>query len=173
MAEESNSSKKKISPVTIVLVVIIIALVGGGVYAYQQLSTQMTENQGIKTEPNVVLNDEDAEEFLKDKIGSIRISMNQRIACERNSEGKLIGKIGVENKNDFQYMFRVYLADTGEALYESGLIPPDGKVDEIPIEKDLEVGKHSVNVLFDAISTEDNQTSLGSTGINTDLLVYS
>lgn len=171
MAEESNN-KKKINPVTIVLIVIIMALVGGGAYYFNVLSKQMTESQGLKTDPNIVLNDEDAAEYLKDKVGAIRISMNQRVGTERNDEGKLIGKVGIENKNDFQYMVRFYIADTGECIYESGLIPPGGKLDEIPIDMDLEVGKYNINVIYDAISAEDNQTSLGSTGINTDLLVY-
>jgi cell division protein YceG involved in septum cleavage len=169
-----KSSKKKFSPLIIVLIVIIIALIGGGAFFavnyFNSSKDSDTDENGIKTEPNVFLNDEDAEEYLKDKVSAINVTINRIVYCEEK-DGKLMGKVGLENKNDFQYMVQFSVPDTGEVVYTTGLIPPGGKLDEIPVETDWKAGEYTVNAIFTAISAEDNKTNIGQTGIEVPFVV--
>lgn len=167
MAEGSNQ-KKGFNPITLVLIVIIIALLGGGVYLFTQLNSVET---GMKSEPNVFLDDESADAYLEDKVTSISVNMSQKIYCEKDEQGKLVGEINAVNDNDFQYMIQFIMADTGETLYETGLIQAGNQLKSIPINMEFEPGRYPVNVIFNAISSEDNQTNLGSVGINVEMVV--
>lgn len=171
MAEEN--AKKKFNPVIAILIVIIIALIGGAaVFGMKYLeAVNSKQESGIKTEPNVFLNDEDAEKFVEDKVSSINISMTQTIRCYTNDEGKLMAKVNLVNRNEHQYLAQFVMADTNEVIYTTGLIPPDGELEEIPIEMDLESGTYSVNAIFSLISEKDNETDIGSSGVNVNMVV--
>lgn len=165
MADGSNL-KKNFNPLTLILIAIII--VGGGIFLYMQLNQPET---GIKTESNLFMGDDEAAEYKNEMVPSMRLTMSSRIYCEKKEDGTFAGKVSIENNNDFQYMIRFIMADTNEVIYETGLIPPGGKIEEIPVNMKLEPGTYAVNAIFTAISEKDNQTDLGSSGLNTEMVV--
>ena len=168
---KKNKSKKPI----IILIIIVIAavLAAGGYFLFGYINQLKADanNNGIVTEPNVFFNDEDAEKYLADKVSSINVTIYRSITAGKDENGKLIANVGLENKNDHQYIVEFSLADTGEKLYTTGLIPAGSTLKTIPIDKELAPGEYSVNAMFTVVSEKDNKTSLGSTGINVDMTV--
>ncbi len=171
-----ETKKKKLSfkVIIVVLAVVILgALVCGGIYLKNYIN-EIKADSGIKEEPNVFFDDESAEEYMKDMVSSIGVHMNQRISCAITEDGSRIARVNVQNDNDFQYIVKFVLVEDDKTtdLYTSGLVPPGGKIETIPINEELEPGTYSVNVIFTAISGKDNRTDIGSTGLNTDMEVF-
>ena len=169
--EDNNPNKKSKAMFIVIPVVIVLVIVVCGGYFTMNYIKELKENSGIKTESNVFFDDEEAEEYLADKVSNIRVTMSQTVSCERDKDGVLMGRVNLENKNEFQYMVEFFLDDSDEPIYTTGLIPPGGKLEAIPIDKDLKPGSYPLVAVFTAISEEDNQTNLGSTGISVDMQV--
>lgn len=173
---DSLESKKKIEPIMIIIPIVAVIVIGVAVGGYylnnyiKGLKSQYTES-GVVTDPNVFFNDEDAEEYLADRVPAINIIMLQSMTCYRDEDGNMFAKVGLNNQNEHQYMVEFTMELTGELIHRTGLIPPGGKLDVIPIDMDLKPGTYSVNAIFTAVSEEDNKTDLGSAGINVDMYV--
>ncbi len=166
---ENKSNKGIIIALIAVIVVLIIG--GAGFFVYYEFfrEEEQSQQQGIVEEPNMFFNDEDAEEYMKDKVSSILVSMSSRMTTRKTEDGKIMIVAGIDNKNDFQCKMDFEI--NGELIAETGLVQPGASVPEVELKKDLEPGTYEVNVIFTAISTEDNQTSLGAVGSAVDLIV--
>lgn len=169
----ASPQKKNSSPKMLIILVLVIVIGGGAVWAVNyinQLKGELANSGGIKTEPNMFMSDEEAEEYVKDKVDSINVTMNTNVVCEKDENGVVMAHVGLENLNDFQYVVKFDL-ESGETIAQTGLVPAGREVDKVALTKPLEQGTYAVNAIFTAISSEDNQTSLGATGISVDFIV--
>jgi uncharacterized membrane protein YkoI len=181
--EEINSDstpapKQKVNPTIVILVAIIIALVAvGGVLAYKYAyatvdnTNQESMGDGLVTDPNVFLTEEDAEAYQNKMIPSLNVNMLREVVCERNEEGQLVADVNIKNDNENQYRVQFIDSYSGDVIYTSGLIPAGSTLPQITLAKDLKPGTYDISVIFSYVSEEDNKTDLGSTGISIDFIV--
>lgn len=107
------------------------------------------------------LTKEEIENELNSKVkeGEITISMNKYpVFKDGTSEGNLL--IVNESKNLYPQVVQIYLSDTDELIYQSGLIPIGSRIDSASLDVDLDKGTYDCYVMFNNID-EETGTILG------------
>jgi flagellar basal body-associated protein FliL len=173
-----SGSKKKFNPVIPIVIIVIVALIGvGGVYAMNYINDLKSQveskdnGSGLKLESSVFFDEDEAKEHEDNSVKAINVTMNSIVRCSRNSDGQLIANVGLENRNDFQYVVELIEEESNETILRTGLIPAGANVDEVALTKEIEPGDYNVSALFYAVSEEDNETVIGSSGISVELIV--
>jgi hypothetical protein len=157
--------------VVVILMAIIIALL-----CYQKF--------GRKAEPANAL-----EASLKAKLGQLDGKSESEIQEELNrvieegmfhisinttpvfANGEAEGNLEIENvpNNHYSMVVQIALQDTGEQIYDSGLIEPNYHIQKDVLEKDLDAGEYAAVATFHAYDME-TQEEIGSTAC--EMMIY-
>lgn len=158
-------SKKKKTVIVIVIIVLVALLSVGTMAMIRYIDSLRKENNqaGLKTQSNVIL-DENAEPDLREKVSSVNVNIRKNIVIEKNDNGKYTMKLGLNNGNEHQYMFTITVDD--KEIYRSDLIPAGASLPEVELDNiNLESGSYEAVVIFSVINEKDNQSVMGSTGV--------
>ena len=91
------------------------------------------------------------------------ISMPGYSELRMHADTNLLGSVWLNSKENSCYLrFTLRLTDTGEILYQSGLIAPGMAVLESALTRSLSRGEYSVDLLIEAFSMEKNPIPLNS-----------
>lgn len=166
--EEKKKKKKKIVIVIIIVILIILLILGGiALWKYIQWLKAKKETNPMKIQPNVVTGDEDPR---GERVTGINVNIRNGLKIDKNDNGKYTLTLDLKNGNDFQYMFTITVGN--QEIYASGLIPAGGELPAVELDDvNLDSGSYEAIVVFSAISEKDNETVLGSTGLELDLQV--
>lgn len=125
---------------------------------------------GFKVDDNVVMGDREtkSQEEIQDELnkqveeGMINISMNTYPEFE---SGTASGNLLITNDkvNVYPQFVEIYLADSEELIYQSGLIPVGGRIDNAKLSVDLDKGKYDCIAYFNAVD-EETQEIVGKAG---------
>lgn len=167
-----NSGKSNKGVIIALVAVIVVLVIGGGAFGMWMLYNKDSAYDpnatvGIQEDANIFFDDESAEEHLQKRVSNINVTMSTVASVRKTDDGKMMALVNLNNKNDFQYKVDfILVADDGnELIAETGLVPAGAKVPEVELKRELPPGTYDVSAVFYAISEEDNQTSLGSTGL--------
>lgn len=85
--------------------------------------------------------------------------------------GTAMGTLNIESdaKNRHPQVVQIYLADTGELIYQSGMIPVGQWVTQGKLLKDLDAGLYPCYVIFNAV--DNSGVILGQAATNTNIRV--
>lgn len=110
---------------------------------------------------------EEIGDLLNQKVaeGMVNIGIAAEPIFEENGKK---GRIGIENIEANHYSFQVTLTltDTGEKLYESGIIDPGYYVEYIELEKHLPAGNYPATAVFSTYSLDESQDKIAETRVN-------
>jgi hypothetical protein len=86
-------------------------------------------------------------------------------------DGESEGNLEIENvpNNRYSMVVQIALKDSGEQVYDSGLIEPNYHIQKDVLEKDLDAGEYAATATFHAYDRETQQ-EIGSTAC--DMLMY-
>lgn len=130
----------------------------------------VSENTGIGMESHLVLGPSDktldeqlAEAQKKVDEGQIGIKMNTNVTMQK---GCTEGEVLIENpaRNTKSFVVNICLADTGEEVYRSGMIPPNSYIEKADFTKELEPGVHNATAYFTTYTPEGVKD--GQAGVN-------
>lgn len=160
--EASKKKKGTIQKVIAVIVILLLAILIG-LFAWTRFAAQKSD--AAKLEETVKAKLGQLEDKSNDEIqaaldeviaeGSLRISINENpVFATGDSEGSL----KIENHPNNHYNMRVIITmtDTGEELYNSGLMPINSHIDADKLEKDLEPGEYDATATFTAYDVESD-----------------
>lgn len=142
----------------IAIVVALLILLLGGILAYRHFV-------GVKPNDAILL-----EESVKAKLGQLEDKSNEEIEAALNeiveegsvcisinmnpvfSSGDAEGTLKIENgpMNLYNQRVVITLADTGEEIYHSGLMPVDSHIQTDKLEVELEAGEYDAIATFHA-----------------------
>lgn len=114
---------------------------------------------------------EEIQAELNSKVadGMINISMNLNpIFKDGSSEGNLL--IVNEEINKYPQVIEIYLNDTEELIYKSGVIPVGSKVETGRLVTDLDMGTYPCTAYFNAVNAENGEL-VGRAGASIEITV--
>ena len=115
---------------------------------------------------------EEISDLLNAKIeeGMVNIGIAAEPIFEENGKK---GRIGIENIEANRYSFQVdiILDETGEKLYQSGLIDPGYYIEFIELERQLQAGDYEATAIFSTYSLDESEDRIAETRVKLTLHV--
>lgn len=109
---------------------------------------------------------EEIDELLNQKVeeGMVNIGIAAEPVFE---EGGKKGRIGIENIAANRYSFQVVIAldETGEKLYESGIIDPGYYIEFIELNRTLESGDYPATAVLSTYSLDESEDKIAETHV--------
>lgn len=164
--------RKKIRRI-VTAIVVILMLLFGAVLGWRMLNAPDALEMSVRAELGQLegKSNDEIEEALNRVVeeGYMNISINVNPTfVNGTSEGTLQIENGPANKyNQFVTITR---DDTGEVIYESGILPPNYHIQEDVLLIDLEAGDYPCTASFVAYDEEQNEVGMASAKITITVL---
>ncbi len=176
MAEQREKKQKKGKVLWLVILVLLI-LLGAAAGMYIRLMKDQEKSRLSRDElalggllPGKT--SQEIEELLNAKIeeGMVNIGIAAEPVFEENGKR---GRLGIENieANNYSFQVTLILNDTGETVYESGLIDPGFYIEFVELSKTLKAGDYPAKAKFVTYSLDESEDKIGETNINITLHV--
>lgn len=159
---ESNSNKKGGKLAFAVCIAIITILVGVVIYL---LAVRPKPQEEETVRRNVVVNEENVEEVLatlseqRTPPGSYEVTMNSTWNFENGEAASSNAYVKNAEANTNAVYFDVTLADTGETLYESPILPIGSYLEEITLDTVLSAGSYDCLITYHLLDENDKSIS--------------
>lgn len=168
VTEKKEKNDKKAVWFLLFLLLLLLGICGGIIY---KLSRPEDRNRLARDElalggmlPGKT--PEEIDELLNAKIaeGMVNIGIAAEPIFERNGKK---GRIGIENIEANRYSFQVTLTEdeTGETLYESGIIDPGYYIEFVELKKNLPAGDYPATALFSTYSLDESEDKIAETRV--------
>jgi len=172
--ENENKNEKKRKSKKIVLIIILIALIViGCVIAFVLISNANSNQSGTKVqgENGKGLAFEENQEKKNVLIKSVTMPGWDRIDIAANTKNVVVDFYNPEeNKDNFYLTYELYLEDTGEVLYKSGLIKPGDHVREITLSRALSPGTYKAVIHIQPYTADENLTAKNDALVHVNLV---
>lgn len=169
---EEGMEQKKRKKWTIVVVVIVVAAIavgalylGGFFDGFGQSKRQRDRDAAMGQLPYKSAEEMQAGINQVVEEGMFNISINSNPIFE---DGRTEGNLGIENIPGNQYLMQVTITldDTGQTVYESGLIEPGYYIDKAKLTMPLAAGEYPATALFTAVNPENETDEIGTGAAN-------
>lgn len=154
--KEKNKELKKIKRLIIILFLLLFLLVSGiGFAIYTVIKNKEVEETYVDLDAKLGILPGMSLEEIQSRLnqvveeGMVNISINPEPEFEN---GSAKGNLRIENvaANHYDYIVTITLDDTGEEIYQSGVISPGYYVDEAKLTKELPKGDYNATAVFKA-----------------------
>lgn len=179
VSTKAPAKKGRLWKIITTLVVIMLAVMVG-LLAWQKMkpaeSNALLED-AVRAELGQLegKSDSEIEEALNQQVeeGSMAISINAKPVFVN---GSAAGSVQIENAKANHYAQNVTITrdDTGEVIYESGIIKPDEHIDTDVLDVELPQGEYPCTAIFTAYDISDGQQlEVGTVGAQITISVLS
>lgn len=161
----------------ILLLLFFILLLGAVVYYFAVLQPAQRSVTGGQREAAAlqgslnVMTEEEIQEALNNIVeeGMFRISIASNIIAIEDD----MAQMRIENNLQNRYVMQVtmYLDETGEEIYRTGLIDPGYYIQEAKFDKHLDPGEYNATAIFTALYP-DTEEIVGTVGANVKIHVF-
>lgn len=172
--KESSSQtdkKAKKGKLQLLIILLLLALLALGAGMYYQLTKE--EPLDRLARDSLALGGmlpgktpEEISDLLSEKVeeGMVNIGIAAEPIFEENGKK---GRIGIENIAANRYSFRVTLTldETGEVLYESGLIDPGYYIEFVELKRNLQAGDHPATASIVTYSLDETEDEIAETRV--------
>lgn len=172
MEEKKNSKgiSKKTFIISIIIMVIVFAGIIGLVWMFL---SDKPKKSDAGLDPNVVTRDNKNGKSLEEiqaEVDASKIGVEIASNCIFET-GESYGELNIANtsENGKSFLVRFCLKDTGEEIYKSGRIPPNGKIETAMLDKPLDKGVYNVVAYFESFN-EDGDAD-GNVGLDITLTI--
>jgi len=172
-----KKEKKGRARLLVILLLILLLLLGvcGGII-YKMMTT---EEKSRLARDELALGGllpgktpEEISDLLNAKIeeGMVNIGIAAEPIFEENGKK---GRIGIENieANSYSFQVDIILDETGEKLYQSGLIDPGYYIEFIELERQLQAGDYEATAIFSTYSLDESEDRIAETRVKLTLHV--
>lgn len=137
-------------------------------------SAEKEAGNGLEYESNVVLDDQDelqkAVDALYEKAAKGQMALEMQTQASSKDGSQFTCYLANAKKNTYDMYMVLYLDDTQEEIYRSGLIPVGGRLEEFTISQTLEAGNHEATLVYNQVE-EDRQTVHAQVNVGLTLIV--
>jgi len=172
--KENNSQtgkKEKKGKLQLLIILLLLALLALGAGMYYQLTKE--EPMDRLARDSLALGGmlpgktpEEISDLLSEKVeeGMVNIGIAAEPVFEQNGKK---GRLGIENIAANRYSFRVTLTldETGETIYESGLIDPGYYIEFVELNKKLQAGDHPATAGIVTYSLDETEDEIAETRV--------
>lgn len=171
--ERKNTFQKVMSVIVVLLMAIII-----GMFAWVHFGPEKSDAESLEDSVKAKLgqledkSNDEIQAALDEVIeeGSLRISINENPVFPN---GESEGSLKIENHPNNHYNMRVVITlnDTGEEIYNSGLMPINSHIETDTLEHALEKGEYEAMATFTAYDVEtDAEVGQAMAGVRISVL---
>lgn len=158
-------SKKTFILSFLALIVVCATIVGTLLYINSNKDKETKSEAGL--DKNVVTRENSKDKTLEElqaEVDESKIGVEIASTCIYET-GSSYGQVNIANtsQNGKSFLVRFVLAETGEEVYKSGRIPPNGAIKTAMLDKPLEKGEYDAVAYFESF-TEDGQAD-GNVGL--------
>ncbi len=167
--EKQNKKNEKGKQQLIIVILLALLALGGGMYY------QLTKEEPLDRLARDALalggmlpgkTAEEISDLLNEKVeeGMVHIGISAEPVFEQNGKK---GRLGLENIEANRYSFRVTvtLDDSGEVLYESGMIDPGYYIEFIELNRKLQAGDYPATATIVTYSLDVTEDVIGETRV--------
>ncbi|MBD5545539.1 MAG: hypothetical protein HDR01_15170 [Lachnospiraceae bacterium] len=137
-------------------------------------SPEEEEGNGLEYEANVVLDDQDelqkAVDALYEKAAEGQMALEMQTQANSKDGSQFTCYLANAKKNTYDMYMVLYLDDTQEEIYRSGLIPIGGRLEKFTISQTLESGSYEATLVYNQVE-EDRQTVHSQVNVGLNLIV--
>ena len=174
LPEEKGLKKKYLLWLIIILLLVLVGIAAGIFYRVLQ-----NDDKGRLVRDEMALggmlsgkSEQEVSELLNAKIeeGMVDIGIAAEPVFEQNGKK---GRLGIENIAANHYYFQVMLKldETGEVLYESGLIAPGYYMEYVELNQRLKAGDYPATAVVSTYSLDESEDKIAETHIKIILYV--
>jgi hypothetical protein len=177
--------EKKNFKSVILIIVIVILLAVIGVLAYMVLHPKVqepapvAETQSEPEEPDalgydsaVVAMDEDSlAKAVKEMLAEDgTMALEMQVVADSTNGLDFTCDLANSPRNKYDMYMTIYLDETGEEIYRSGLIPLGKRIDKFTVNKQLSAGSHECTLVYTQVE-DDHATTHASVNVGLTLNV--
>lgn len=166
-----TGKKEKKGKLQLLIILLLLALLALGAGMYYQLTKE--EPLDRLARDSLALGGmlpgktpEEISNLLNEKVeeGMVNIGIAAEPVFEQNGKK---GRLGIENIAANRYSFRVTLTldETGEVIYESGLIDPGYYIEFVELNKTLQAGDHPAMASIVTYSLDETEDEIAETRV--------
>ena len=166
--EENKQKKKNIQWLIILLLLLLLGIAAGMYYRMMQ-----TNSKDRLARDELALggmlpgkSEQEISSLLSEKVkeGMVDIGIAAEPIFEQSGKR---GRLGIENIAANRYSFQVTLKldETGEILYESGLIDPGYYVEFVELKRRLQAGDYPATAMFTTYSLDESEDKIAETNV--------
>ena len=171
--KEQKNTKVLLCMAVLMFLCVAIVLVCILLFSGKESDREETGN-GLEYESNVVLDDEDelqkAVDALYEKAAEGQMALEMQTQASSKDGSQFTCYLANAKKNTYDMYMVLYLDDTQEEIYRSGLIPVGGRLEEFTISKTLDSGNHEATLVYNQVE-EDRQTVHAQVNVGLTLIV--
>jgi hypothetical protein len=172
MSENKKQSSNKLLIVIIILLIVVICI--GGIVAAILISKSSEKGDDVSSSTSVMANDGfvilDSDDLAKveevqkeiDK-GSMRLRFKDTIIVENGKNGTC--DISNPSINNYDMYVSIWLDETQEEIYRSGLIPLGAKIEQLELNRSIEPGVYECTMVYNQLENNEviSQTNVAVT----------
>lgn len=167
--EKSNNKKKVVLTIVIILLLGVIAFLVWYILRPQEEEADTSDIDVFEYDTTAVALDEEslqkAVDALRAKDGTMALEMK---ATARSSDGQnFTCKLSNSLRNNYDMFMVIYLDETQEELYRSGLIPTGKMIDKFTTNRKLDPGEYECTIVYNQVeddhATVHAQVNIGLT----------
>jgi hypothetical protein len=98
------------------------------------------------------------------------MALEMQVTAHSSDGQKFICNLSNSARNKYDMYMVIYLDETGEELYRSGLIPTGKKIDSFSINRALDKGVHECTLVYTQVE-DDHETTHASVNVALNLSV--
>ena len=168
MAVQKEKKKSKLLWIIIFLLLLLIGI-GAGIY-YQMTKDS---NLGRLTRDELALGgmlpgktDQEISDILNAKVAEGMVDIGIAAGPIFENGGKK-GRIAIENiaANRYSFQVDVILDDTGEVIYQSGVVDPGYYIEYIKLNKTLQAGDYQATAHFTTYSLDETEDKISEISV--------
>jgi len=169
--EERRRKNKKVAIIIIIIAIVVIGCVVALVLVNNTNSNQVSTGTNDK-ENAKGLSFEDNQKGKNKFIKSVVFPGWERFIIDANTPNVTVDFYNPEENEDNFYMtYELYLKDTGEVLYKSGLLKPGVHVRDITLTRGLAPGTYKAVVHMQPYTADDDMIAKNDATVHVELVV--
>lgn len=144
-----------------------VCLIVAGILGFTYMKSKEENSGGLHIEKNTVAWDKTLDKTNEQEGQSIQIPYYPDINVEKKDAAVTLVN-PKENPCYFTYTF--FRQDTGEKIYQSGLLEPGKAIDGMKLDKELKTGVYQISILINTYSLDD-RSPMNNATVKTKLVV--
>lgn len=176
--QNTQRSKKNVSIILAVFILLITIIVIMGILLLRSAREEPIysegESGGMAYEANVIADDaeglQDAVDRLIEKAKEGQMSLQMQTAAISEDGVNFTCYLANSAKNNYDMFMVLYLDDSRQEIYRTGLIPVGGRIETFALEDALATGTYEATIVYNQVE-EDRETIHAQVNVGLTLVV--
>lgn len=177
---EKQSKKNSTIVQKMLIVLLLIIVIIGAIFIILNIKkvnqpNETNNNDYIKTyESNIILDDpqtlQDEYDRMVKEVEEGRMALEMKTVASSSDGKKFACYLGNAKSNKYDMYMVIYLDNTQEEIYRTGLLPVGSRIESFELEKELEPGEYTATIVYNQVE-DDGVTVHAQVNVGLELIV--